>query len=83
MIYASYFGQQDTEDYARGIAVNSTNQAHITGAIRDLEDTQTFVAEFEGGGENVIWQHEFDMAGADSPRLWPIGRTNPRYALRS
>lgn len=56
LIYSTYFGSGN-EEYARGIAVASNNQATITGGTRAANGTesQIFVSRFEGGGENVLW----------------------------
>jgi uncharacterized repeat protein (TIGR01451 family) len=56
LVYSTFFGGND-EEYGRGIAVSSTNQATITGAAKPTSgnDTQIFVVRYEGGGENTLW----------------------------
>jgi hypothetical protein len=58
LIYSTFVGEPNKEDYARGIAVNASKQAYITGAsISTTENiSNIFVAKLEGGGENILWK---------------------------
>jgi uncharacterized repeat protein (TIGR01451 family) len=66
LVYSTFLGGND-EEYGRGIAVSSTNQATITGAAKPTSgtNTQIFVVRYEGGGEIILWDTRLTGSGRD------------------
>ena len=66
LVYSTFLGG-DREDFGRGVAAASNNQATVTGAAKATTGTATdiFVTRLEGGGENVIWDKRLAAAGRD------------------
>lgn len=65
LLYSTYLGEAGKEDYARGIAVNASRQAYVTGAIASGDVSEVFVAKFEGGGENILWKRKIPGISRD------------------
>jgi cysteine-rich repeat protein len=66
LVYSTLYGS-DREEYARGIAVTSRNQATITGAARATAgwEADIFVTRFEAGGENFFWDRRLTAQKSD------------------
>lgn len=66
LIYSTLYGS-DREEYARGIAVTSRNQATITGGARATAgwEADIFVTRFEAGGENFFWERRLTAQRSD------------------
>jgi uncharacterized repeat protein (TIGR01451 family) len=66
LIYSTYLGG-DAEEFGRGLAIATGNQATLTGAARPTlgSATEIFVMRLEGGGENILWDERMDGNGRD------------------